>query len=110
MWRFYLREDGVVEFKARIAVFVNAVVRNAGQYNPHFYPCAVLEHVDVPRLVLDREVQRRALGSALAEIIPVAEDVPRCIRKLARPTAGSVEAVAVIMMPVFDGTVVRVLA
>ena len=105
-----MRDDGIFEFKARIAVFIHAVVRNTGQYDPHFYPCAVLEYVDVPRLMLNREVQRHAHGSALAEIMPLAEDVPSCIRKLARPTAGSVEAVAVIMMPVFDGTVVRVLA
>ena len=105
-----MRDDGVVEFKARIAVFVNAVVGNTGQYDPHFYPCAVLERVNVPRLMLDGVFQRRDHGSALAEMMPDAEEVPSCIRKLARPTAGSVEAVAVIMMPVFDGTVVRVLA
>ena len=105
-----MRDESMVHFEPRIAVFIHALERNAGQHDPHFYPRAVLEHVDVPRLVLDVKSQRRAHGSALAEIMPDAEEVPSCIKKLARPTAGSVVAVAVIMMPVFDGTVVRVLA
>ena len=43
-------------------------------------------------------------------MMPVADDVPSENKKLAVPTAGNVDAVAVIITPVLDGTVVKVLA
>ena len=49
-------------------------------------------------------------GSALAEIIPVADVVPRFIRKFCVPTAGSVVAAKENITPTLFGTVVNVFA